>query len=511
MATKHEPMTWSAFIPFEKVDLENRIVSGWATVEEPDRQKKIVDYASAKAAIATWAGNMREMHGLTAVGKAVDVQPDDIGKRIWLETYVSKSADGENTLTKISEGILTGFSIAGQLSARVPEIVKDAAGAVIADAREYVKSITEISYVDLPAAPSAVYALTKSADFLADLPAEEPVPEPILAVADAPSLGSDVYLGPDGKPITAPASPDQVAAAKAAMPNLSKETNVADQPAAVAETPAADPAPAEVVDDAAKAATPEVTKAALDDMTDAHIAAEKIGLMIESATDGADVAPLKTALAAVEAWGTAQAEAIGTPEDDAEVEAEAPVPVVIVADYSYYAAVMGDLAKLAIARKSDPEAAVPVHVQQLLELAKAAGASLPEDPGTITKAAVAAAVDAAVGSDETIAKYASGLVDRMGPLFEAVKVGLLEELRSALTPVSEQVEKIANRPVREGPFRYAPGRDGELLRGDEQALAGPVSDALTKAMATPGLDPAVREDLGRLAATLDIKKAQSGR
>ena len=162
------------YVPFTKVDPEQRIVGGWATVEEPDRQRKVVDFDSAAAALMAWGGNMREMHQPLAVGKAVAVRPEPAQKRVWLESFVSRSADGENTWTKIQEGILTGYSIAGSLAKQVPEIVKDAAGKIVADARQYVETINEVSYVDLPAAPSAVYAFTKSdgtaADFLADLP-----------------------------------------------------------------------------------------------------------------------------------------------------------------------------------------------------------------------------------------------------------------------------------------------------------------------------------------------------
>ena len=62
----------------EKVDSSKRLVSGWATSEDLDRQGDIIPYDVAKEAFAdawTWMG-VREMHQNKAVGKLTQVKPD---------------------------------------------------------------------------------------------------------------------------------------------------------------------------------------------------------------------------------------------------------------------------------------------------------------------------------------------------------------------------------------------------------------------------------------------------
>jgi phage head maturation protease len=146
-----------------KTDDEKRQVWGFATLEEPDRQGDIVDYNGSVDAFKRWAGNIREQHDpKKAIGKAVEITPDPMRKGIWLGAYISKSPDGEGTWTKIKEGILNGFSIKGNINDSAPEFRKDDKGNQKRYNRIKAYDLDETSVVDVPACPSASFALVKS-------------------------------------------------------------------------------------------------------------------------------------------------------------------------------------------------------------------------------------------------------------------------------------------------------------------------------------------------------------
>lgn len=145
-------------IPISKIDEEQRMVWGVATSEALDSQNDIVDYEASKAAFTEWPGNIREMHGSTAVGKGVEVEFDDVNKQVLVGAKISESADGENAWIKVKEGILTGFSIGG----RMLEVQKDKAVEGADRITRYV--LSELSLVDNPACPDAKFMMVKSAD-----------------------------------------------------------------------------------------------------------------------------------------------------------------------------------------------------------------------------------------------------------------------------------------------------------------------------------------------------------
>jgi len=176
--------TFQLNIPISKIDEEQRIVTGIATAEVLDSQGDIVDYEASKKAFSEWKGNIREMHGDTAVGKAIDVQFDDKNKQVILSSYISESADGENAWTKIKEGILTGYSIGG----KVFEVVKDKA---IDGANRVVDyALSETSLVDNPACPVAEFLMVKSAD--GGLQRVEDMKKSVYDAATAISLASQL-------------------------------------------------------------------------------------------------------------------------------------------------------------------------------------------------------------------------------------------------------------------------------------------------------------------------------
>ena len=107
--------------PITKVNKEKRTVSGFASLDNVDRHGDIVTSEASKRAFENFRGNIREMHGPSAVGKMVNFKEDkyfdkDSGKTyngIWVEAYVSKGA--QDAWEKCLDGTYGGFSIGGNI------------------------------------------------------------------------------------------------------------------------------------------------------------------------------------------------------------------------------------------------------------------------------------------------------------------------------------------------------------------------------------------------------------
>lgn len=157
-------------VPFAKVDKENRLVSGFATLDNIDTQGDVVLATASSQAFKRARGNIREMHQPIAVGKIVDFQEkeffdQDSGEMytgIYVTAYVSKGAP--DTWEKVLDETLTGFSIGGEIIEASNEFVKDANGGKGATVR-FIKNydLTELSLVDNPANQLAnVFSIQKS-------------------------------------------------------------------------------------------------------------------------------------------------------------------------------------------------------------------------------------------------------------------------------------------------------------------------------------------------------------
>jgi hypothetical protein len=141
-------------MPIAKVDQERRIVSGFATLDNVDRQGDIVPSDTSINAFKRFRGNLREMHQQIAVGKVVSFKEDKYfdpeSKKfyngVYVSAYVSKGA--QDTWEKVLDGTLTGFSIGGNIkdSEDVYNEDMDKAIRVIKDYDLY-----ELSLVDNPA------------------------------------------------------------------------------------------------------------------------------------------------------------------------------------------------------------------------------------------------------------------------------------------------------------------------------------------------------------------------
>lgn len=147
------------YAPLQKIDEEQRMVYGYASTEALDSQGEIIKRDAIEAALPGFMrfGNIREMHQPSAVGKAKDAMIDDKG------LYLAAKIVDDEAWAKVKEGVYSGFSVAGQVTARDPMQKHVITGC----------SLSEISLVDRPSNPEAVFEMFKSADqsgkgFLAD-------------------------------------------------------------------------------------------------------------------------------------------------------------------------------------------------------------------------------------------------------------------------------------------------------------------------------------------------------
>lgn len=145
----------SLSVPFAKVDKENRLVSGFATLDNIDTSDDVVTAEASKAAFTSFRGNIREMHEPIAAGRLVDFKEEEFFhdgefyRGIYATAYVSKGA--QDTWEKVLDGTLSGFSIGGNITDQETKFVKDAGenGKSIRFIKAY--DLVELSLVDNPA------------------------------------------------------------------------------------------------------------------------------------------------------------------------------------------------------------------------------------------------------------------------------------------------------------------------------------------------------------------------
>ena len=141
-------------MPFNKVDEERRMVSGFATLDNVDRQNDIVTQDASLKAFEKFRGNIREMHQPTAVGKMVNFKQDKYfdpeSKKfysgVYVSAYVSKGA--QDTWEKVLDGTLSGFSIGGKMN-DWDDAYDEKMDAQIRVIKDY--DLVELSLVDSPA------------------------------------------------------------------------------------------------------------------------------------------------------------------------------------------------------------------------------------------------------------------------------------------------------------------------------------------------------------------------
>jgi hypothetical protein len=141
-------------LPFAKVDKERRIVSGFASLDNLDKQGDIVTAEASMKAFSKFRGNIREMHQPLAVGKMVNFKEDryfdpetkKFYSGVFVSAYVSKGA--QDTWEKVLDGTLTGFSIGGRMN-KWDDGYDEKSDSTIRIIKDY--DLVELSLVDSPA------------------------------------------------------------------------------------------------------------------------------------------------------------------------------------------------------------------------------------------------------------------------------------------------------------------------------------------------------------------------
>lgn len=141
-------------MPISKVDAEKRLVSGFATLDNVDRQGDIVTAEASQKAFERFRGNVRLMHQPIPAGKMVNFRTDTFFDKntnkqyrgVYVDTYISKGA--QDVWEMVLDGTLTGFSIGGAVKdfEKAYDAQSDSTVRVIKD-----YDLVELSLVDSPA------------------------------------------------------------------------------------------------------------------------------------------------------------------------------------------------------------------------------------------------------------------------------------------------------------------------------------------------------------------------
>jgi hypothetical protein len=122
------------YLPITRIDEEQRMVYGYGTREDlKDSYGTIIDLASVKRCIPDYEKyrNIREMHEMSAVGRADEITVDEKG------VYLGVKIVDDSAWNKVKEKVYRGFSIGGKKDKQE-------------DDRIFLRSITEFSLVDRP-------------------------------------------------------------------------------------------------------------------------------------------------------------------------------------------------------------------------------------------------------------------------------------------------------------------------------------------------------------------------
>lgn len=141
-------------LPFAKVDKERRIVSGFASLDNVDKQGDIVTADASMKAFSNFRGNIREMHQPSAVGKMVsfkedkyfDAESKKFYSGVFVSAYISKGAN--DAWEKVLDGTYTGFSIGGRMN-KWDDGYDEKSDSTIRIIKDY--DLVELSLVDSPA------------------------------------------------------------------------------------------------------------------------------------------------------------------------------------------------------------------------------------------------------------------------------------------------------------------------------------------------------------------------
>ena len=155
--------------PITKVNKEKRTVSGFASLDNIDHHGDVVTAEASKRAFENFRGNIREMHGPSAVGKMLSFKEDSFfdpktNKKyngVYVTAYISKGAP--DAWEKCLDGTYGGFSIGGNINNAKMEKSEDGSGKEYRVIHNY--DLHELSLVDSPANPLAnIFSIQKMAE-----------------------------------------------------------------------------------------------------------------------------------------------------------------------------------------------------------------------------------------------------------------------------------------------------------------------------------------------------------
>jgi hypothetical protein len=148
MKKKPDTLVFAAFSKVDKQSDGTLIVTGIASTETEDSDKEIVKADAVRSALPDYMqfGNIREMHQPIASGTAISASVDAAGV-----THLEAHIVDPVSVLKVETGVLKGFSIGGRVTKR------DAMNKRIITGLK----IGEISLVDRPANPDAIFSIVK--------------------------------------------------------------------------------------------------------------------------------------------------------------------------------------------------------------------------------------------------------------------------------------------------------------------------------------------------------------
>lgn len=299
-------------IPFSKVDVEHRTVSGFATLDNVDQSADIIPADASNKAFERFRGNVREMHQSIAVGKVLGFSQQDFYDRktdktyrgIFVTAYVSRGA--QDTWEKVLDGTLSGFSIGGNiLDSEV--VYSNEYNKTVRVIKEY--DLVELSLVDSPCNPLAnVFSVVKSATGVT-----------YSGIATETTVENVFYCKADEIAVTSVDENQDCASCGKAMENIGwvEETNSVEK--------------SDIVRDVVrKYITPEITKQAESN----HEGGNEVSKVDNTSVE--EVEPVTKADEAVEEVAEEAVEVSGVTEESADVEkadADSDVEVVETPDF----------------------------------------------------------------------------------------------------------------------------------------------------------------------------------
>ena len=168
MVKSAESATFDVEIDPNDIDTSQRIVVGFATLDNLDSSNDIVTAEASMRAFEQFHGNVRLMHESRPVGKVISSQPavyfdpatGEEHSGIQVSVRISKAA--EDVWTMCQDGTLSGFSIGGEVL-KASKVYSEQYGKAVKYIDDY--RLTELSLVDSPAnAFASITAIKKSSD-----------------------------------------------------------------------------------------------------------------------------------------------------------------------------------------------------------------------------------------------------------------------------------------------------------------------------------------------------------